>query len=74
MISKITLQQLCRQQRLDRGAYGTFKEVQEAMVLPSKEISFCQDPAFPHPRAQGEKGAEAEGKVGVVAMQLEEKL
>lgn len=72
MISKITLQQLCREQILDRGAYDTFKEVQKAIILPSKGCLTVK--ILPFLTQELERGAEAEGKVGIIAMQLEEKL
>lgn len=55
LISKITLQQPAREQRLDGGDYAAFKEMQEAMVLPSKGVSGCQEPTSPHPRATRRK-------------------
>lgn len=51
LTSKITLQEACREQRWHRGAHGAIKGVQEAVVLASKGVSDCQEPASPHPGA-----------------------
>lgn len=47
-ISKTTLQQPRTEQRLARKAYGAFRDVQEAKVLPGKEV-----PDYRHPDTRG---------------------